>query len=228
LSPSNVPSSASATKVPTFSSKGSSTTSTSPSPFESASVTYSGSPPVDPFSASVTASLGPLSGSTYTPSSYPSAPGSLSATPAPNSSLAIGAPGLSPEEIYAIAGTGTFGCVAVLTYLVWRRITRQSSPIRGLGDVASAAAIEMIENPLSRSKEVTVTIPGNNSRKNNKNKNHRGGSKKRTQRQRGGSIQKKLFALARELTLEIMANGGVIDTQEVISKITRRIKKNGL
>jgi len=93
------------------------------------------------------------------------------------------------------------------------------------------APIPMVDNPLrlSNTPAVRVTIPGNNnSRKNNKNKNHSGGSKKRTQRQRGGSIQKKLFALARELTLEIMANGGVIDTQEVISKIVRRIKKEGL
>ena len=244
LSPSNVPSSASATEVPTFSSKGSRTPSTSPSPFESASVTHTGSPSVDPFSASVTASLGPLSGSPPPPPFHPSVPGSFSASPAPKSSLAIGAPGLSPEDIYAIAGTGTVGCVAVLTYLVWRHKTRQSSPIAGqLGNVAAAAAaLEMVpmrvnplsrlgrlnNSPLSKSSAVIVTIPGNKSRNNKKTNNHGGASKKRTQRQRGGSIQKKLFALARELTLEIMANGGVIDTQYVILKIASRIEEEGL
>ena len=225
LSPSNVPGPPSA--APTESAEGSSTASASgypsplpsyppPPPGSSSLVTYSASPPLRP--------LFPESESPYP---------SLPPTASPSAELAAGA-GLSPAEIAAVSGGGILICVFVVLLIIWRSLKQGSLPtgrqIRAVVAGAAGEAIVEMTNPmgaraLSVSPAVTIR-PRNSGKKNSNNKGNntrKGGGKQKTRKQRGGSIQADLFALARQFTEMIMANGGIMNIRELVRQMVPKV-----
>ena len=215
-------------------------------PGSSSLVTYSGSPSVgssvtfppsgsttvspDPFSSS--ASLGPLFPES---SHYPS----LLPTASPSAELAAGA-GLSPAEIAAVSGGGILICVFVLLLIIYRCLKQGSLPTgRQMGNIVADAAARvvtvemprMITNPMgpsgiSASSAVTIVPRPTNSRNNSGKKGNntrKGGGKQKTRKQRGGTIQADLFALAHQFTEMIMVNGGIMNIPELIRQMVPKV-----